>query len=383
MNLYERGDVKYPSDSNGEIKRSEWQKPIQFTLSLIGYAVGLSSIFRFPYLALNYGGGAFLIAYSIFVIFCGIPLYWMEFTLGQFTGQSPVEAFGFAPLFRGIGWSMMLVSGKISMYYNILMAWTLYYFFQSFQWKLPWNSCNNTWNTPACFCHSDKCAAVLPSQNRTSSTTEFWLHRVLELSPNINELGGINWSLCGCMLASWILTYLCLFKGIKNSGRAVCVIALLPYVFFIILVVRGATLPGAYIGLKYYFYPELEKLKSTKVWTQAGIQLFYSLGPAWGGLITLSSYNRYECKYSRDALLLPVLCGVTGILGGLAVFSVVGHLAHSMGKLDISDFTNSGPGLVFIAYPAALVYIPGASIIAVCFFALLFTLGLGSQVVSF
>ncbi|VDN98957.1 unnamed protein product [Rodentolepis nana] len=370
---------KDPKEEEEKVERSEWSKPIQFILSIIGYAVGLGNIWRFPYLVLTNGGGAFLVPYITFMLFCGIPFCFMEFTLGQFSGLSPVEAFGFAPLFRGLGWAMLLVSGMLCIYYNIVMAWVVFYFTQSFSWNLPWKSCNNSWNTPNCFTYTGMTNMSSIPPNSTSSTMEFWNHRVLETSPDISDFGGINWHLCACMAAAWVLTFLCLYKGIKTSGKVVYVTALIPYVFLTILVARGVTLPGADIGLNFYIKADWKQLKSITIWTRAAVQVFYSLGPAWGGLITMSSYNRYNRKFNWDAFILPIVCGGTSIFGGFAVFPIVGHMAYQMGSTNVSALMNTGPGLAFIVYPEALAQIPGAPIFTVCFFAMLFTLGLDSQ----
>lgn len=94
---------------------------------------------------------------------------------------------------------------------------------------------------------------------------EFWTHRVLESSADISDFGGINVHLCICMAAAWILTFICLCKGIKTSGKVVYVTALTPYLFLTILVVRGLTLPGADIGLNFYIKPDWNQLKSLTV----------------------------------------------------------------------------------------------------------------------
>ena len=82
----------------------------------------------------------------------------------------------------------------------------------------------------------------------------------------------------------------------------------------------------------------------------------------------------------RAAIILPLVCGGTSIFGGLACFSIVGHMAHQVGSTNVTALVNSGPGLAFIAYPEALAQIPGAPIFTVFFFIMLFSLGLDSQV---
>uniref|UniRef100_A0A0X3NJA5 Transporter n=1 Tax=Schistocephalus solidus TaxID=70667 RepID=A0A0X3NJA5_SCHSO len=361
-------------------KRDKWAHPIEFLLALIGYSVGLGNIWRFPYVVMRNGGGAFLIPYLFFLALSAIPLCYMEFTLGQYTGLSPVRAFDFAPFFKGTGWAMLLVSGILCIYYNIVMAWVLYYFGMSFHWDLPWKHCNNPWNTPQCFSIFDNetNGTSLPEE-MTTSTNEFWLYNVLEVSPDISVFGGINWKLFACMLAAWTATFLCLMKGIRTSGKVVYVTALLPYAFLTAILIRGVTLPGSWLGLQFYLRPDWSHLLNVGLWSNAAVQIFYSVGPAWGGLITMSSYNEVNRKYNRDAFLLPIISGATSIYGGIAIFSVIGHMVHSLGSTDVAAVMQSGPGLAFSAYPEALARLPGGAVWAVLFFAMLFTLGLDSQ----
>ncbi|VDM18904.1 unnamed protein product [Hydatigera taeniaeformis] len=382
---------EYEAASPTSTEPLDWDQPVQFILSLIGYSVGLGSIWRFPYIVMINGGGAFLVPYLIFLLFCGIPFCYMEFTLGQFTGLKDTappmsSACNGCDAIAGVGWSMLLVSGVLCIYYNIIMAWVIFYFMHSFQWQLPWISCNNSWNTPTCFSYTQTVVDIVLLRWKMwsglrCSTLEFWNHRVLEISASIDEVGGVNWNLFGCMLAAWVVTFMCLFKGIKSSGKVVYVSALAPYVFLTVLVIRGVTLPGASIGLQFYLKPHWQQLKSVKVWL-AAVQVFYSLGPAWGGLITMSSYNQVMPTHAffRDAVILSVVCGGTNIFCGLAVFSVTGHMAYQTRSKSVTSLMLTGPGLAFIAYPEALGQIPGAAIWTVLFFAMLFTLGLDSQV---
>jgi solute carrier family 6 amino acid transporter-like protein 5/7/9/14 len=97
--------------------------------------------------------GAFFIAYLVMLVFCGVPLVFMELAFGQFASLGPITVWKAAPLFKGLGYSMVLISFLVSIYYNMVTAWALHFLFTSLTSRLPWESCNNFWNTGRkCFC---------------------------------------------------------------------------------------------------------------------------------------------------------------------------------------------------------------------------------------
>ena len=153
----------------------------------------------------------------------------------------------------------------------------------------------------------------------------------------------------------------------------------------IILFGYGLSLEGAMDGVYYYITPVPEKLADIKVWNEAAVQIFYSLGPATGGLVTLASYNKFDSNCHRDALLVSFInCG-TSVFAGFAIFSILGFMAHQTGQ-DVADVVTSGSGLAFIAYPQAMSQLgtavgssPVPQIMSFLFFTMLLTLGLDSM----
>lgn len=108
-------------------------------------SVGLGNVWRFPYVAYTNGGGAFLIPYLLLLFIVGRPLYYMEMVMGQFSSRGPIKVWKCVPALKGIGFAQIITNCFLTIFYNYLMALTLYYLFASFQNPLPWSVCNPAW----------------------------------------------------------------------------------------------------------------------------------------------------------------------------------------------------------------------------------------------
>ncbi|KAK3086069.1 hypothetical protein FSP39_013029 [Pinctada imbricata] len=423
-------DSENTSQDDGEdYQRGTWSRKTDFILSVVGYSVGVSNIWRFPYLCMKNGGGAFLIPFFFFLIFCGIPLFFLELCIGQFSGVSSIFVWRICPLFQGLGYLMVIVSFLMSWYYITVLVWVLYFLYNSFFSPLPWSVCTNDWNTIYCIKTRQKINGNLSDYNGTvaalttngtisgtwnqtadlnswnaswsglavnqtttesminhsqlrTAAKEFWQYEVLRLSGGLDEPGSIQLHLFICLLLAWILVFFCLMKGVKSVGKVVYITAVLPYILLTTFLIRGLMLPGSLDGIKYYLIPDWAKLLDYQVWLEAGIQVFYSLGPAWGGLITMSSYNKFHNNCLRDALVGSLADGLTSFYAGFVIFAVLGYMAEEAG-LTIKEVADSGPGLALVAYPEAITKLPYPQVWAVMFFLMLLTLGIDSQFGTF
>uniref|UniRef100_A0A8C2Z2N5 Transporter n=1 Tax=Cyclopterus lumpus TaxID=8103 RepID=A0A8C2Z2N5_CYCLU len=361
-----------PGKKDENSRRGNWGNQIEFVLTSVGYAVGLGNVWRFPYLCYRNGGGAFMLPYFIMLVFCGIPLFFLELSFGQFASLGCLGVWKISPVFKGVGYGMMVVSTYIGIYYNVVICIAFYYFFMSMTNLLPWTYCNNPWNTPDCSgvlgggsyqlnaslanATTSLVAGLSKVVNRTKRTSpseEYWKHYVLNISDDIGNFGEVRLPLLGCLAVSWFVVFLCLIRGVKSSGKVVYFTATFPYVVLTILFIRGITLDGAINGIKYYLTPQWQKVLDAKVWGDAASQIFYSLGCAWGGLITMASYNKFHNNCFRDSIIISITNCATSVYAGFVIFSILGFMAHNL-DVPVSEVADHGPGLAFVAYPEAL-----------------------------
>ncbi|KPP62030.1 hypothetical protein Z043_119815 [Scleropages formosus] len=263
-------------------QREKWASKLDFVLSVAGGFVGLGNVWRFPYLCYKNGGGAFLIPYFIFLFGGGLPVFFLEVALGQFTSEGGITCWEkLCPIFTGIGYASIVIVSLLNVYYIVILAWGLYYLLQCFQTELPWAKCSRAWNTANCVedtvRRNKSLWLAVNATNFTSPVTEFWEHNVLSISSGIEEVGALKWDLALCLLAVWVICFFCIWKGVKSTGKVVYITATFPFVMLFVLLIRGVTLPGASEGIKFYLYPDLSRLADPEVRTCFPILLVHHL----------------------------------------------------------------------------------------------------------
>lgn len=384
--------------------RQKWGRQIEFILSSLSYAVGLGNIWRFPYLCYRNGGGAFLIPYCIMLFMCGLPLMFFELCLGQFGREGPITVWKICPLFQGIGYAMFMISFYIGCYYNVVLSWAIYYIYSSFTHTLPWTSCGEEWRSEFCKEYSSRnCTlsgglmnvtgiCIYPNMTTDdewkmlnesvsslkSPADEFFHNHVLDITGGLHDMGGFQGNIVLTLLIAWIIVYLVLIKGVETFGKAVYFTATFPYLILIVLLVRAATLPGYMDGIAFYLTPQWDKLTKASVFGEAAVQIFFSLGPCWGSLIALASYNNFNNNIFRDAFVVSLGNCLTSFFAGFVIFGIIGFMAHELG-LPVDKVAVQGAGLAFVAYPEAVARLPLSPVWSILFFAMLLTLGLGTQ----
>ncbi|XP_019961508.2 sodium-dependent neutral amino acid transporter B(0)AT2 isoform X1 [Paralichthys olivaceus] len=301
--------------------RPAWDSKFQYVLAQVGFSVGLGNVWRFPYLCHQNGGGSFMVLYVFLLLIVGVPLFFMELAAGQCIRQGSIGVWKhISPKLAGVGYSSCMVCFYVALYYNVIIAWSLFYLGNSFQYPLPWEQCplDVTTNDTV-----KECAGSSP-------TSYFWFRKALDITNSIDDSGELNPIMTGCLLAAWTIVSLAMIKGIKSSARVMYFSTVFPYVVLFIFLIRGLMLDGAIDGITYMFYPKLEIWGNVQVWRQAATQVFFALGLGYGSVIAYSSYNPVNNNCHRDALMVSGINFMTSVLASLVVFVVLGFRAKNI-----------------------------------------------------
>ncbi|KAH7975808.1 hypothetical protein HPB52_005364 [Rhipicephalus sanguineus] len=310
----------------------------------------------------------------------------------------------------------------IAIYYNVILAYALLYAYYSCFEVLPWSFCDPAWADKNCYVrganarlpcnrvdrelfetfeHANSTAkdavpvrhdgkvvmvdnitytmAFANCTNATEPATQqfFWKH-VVNLSDGIENLGGVQPKLFVCLLIAWVCIFLCVFKGIRSSGKVVLVSATVPFFILGAFLIRGVTLPGASMGLQFYFIPDWSKMLHFEVWQKAAQQVFFSLSVSQGVIICIGSYNDFRNTLYNDVYIIAVADLLVSFLAGIVVFSVLGNMAYTLGE-DVANVASGGFALAFITYPEAVTLISYPHLWAIAFFVMLFFLAIDSE----
>ncbi|WP_404436007.1 sodium-dependent transporter [Microbacterium aerolatum] len=334
-------------------KREAFGSRNVFILSAIGSAVGLGNIWRFPYVAYEGGGGAFLIPYLCALLTAGIPLLFFDYAIGhRFRGSAPLAFRRMHRAAEPLGWWQVLICVIISVYYAVIIAWAAMY---------TWFSAQLTWGP--------------------GNENDFFFGEFLQMG---DVAGGISLEFVPQvgipLLVVWVVTIVIMGFGVKRGiGAANTVLLPLLTVMFIVLVVQALFLPGAMDGLNAFFTPNWQALADPGVWASAYGHIFFSLSVAFGIMVTYSSYLKRKTDLTGSGLVVGFANSGFEILAGIGVFAALGFMAQAQ-SAQVSDVASAGIGLAFVAFPTIVSQAAGGPIIGVLFFGALTFAGLTSMI---
>lgn len=346
------------------MKRASWSGQLAFVLAAAASAIGLGNLWRFPYLAAQYGGGTFIVVYLSLVVTLGFTLMLSEIAVGRKTQQSQLTAY--SRLHRGWGFLGLLgtiVPLLIVPYYCVIGGWVLKYF--------------------VTYCRMAFCGAV-PMGEAAADSFAFFTSFI---SSNFAPFGyGTVF-----VLASALVIVLGVKNGIEKSN-----LILMPALFALAIAISVyvVCLPGTGEGLKYYLIPSMDALSVTdeagnSVFSFAQLgktilgamgQMFYSLSLAMGIMITYGSYMRKTDSIEKCVRRIEVFDTLIAVIAGLMIIPVVYMFAVKTGT-PVKEAMNAGPGLMFVTLPKVFATLGSTgNWIGLAFFALVIFAALTSAI---
>lgn len=332
-------------------QRTTWTGRKMFLAAAIGSAIGLGNIWRFPYIAYENGGGAFLLPYVVALITAGVPVLLLDYVLGhRFRGSAPLVWRRIHPKFEAIGWVQTGITFLIAIYYAVILAWAAQYTWFSIQ--LSWGSDPETFFLKE-FLHADN--------SGIQSATYL---------PSIGSL----------LMVMWIAIIAVMVAGVrKGTGALSSVFVPVLIILFLILVARAIFLPGAATGLNAFFSPRWSALLDPEVWMAAYGQIFYSLAIGFGIMMTQASYLKRRSNIGGLGAVVGLSNSAFEVLAGIGVFATLGFMAVQ-NNVPVDEVATSGIGLAFIAFPAIINNMPGGPLFGILFFGSLLIAGFTSLV---
>lgn len=330
-------------------KRENWSARSGFIIAAIGSAVGLGNIWRFPYVAYENGGGAFLIPYLVAIFAAGLPLLFLDYAVGHKFRKAPPTAYKKLMNSEVLGWWQVMVTLIIGIYYASVLSWAGSYIYYSIGQK--WGE----------------------------DTQGFFFNTYLQNADGI-AFGFVPTLFFGLVIV-WAITVFILYGGVKKGVELSNKIFIpLLVILFSILVIQALRLPGATDGLNAFFTPNWEAMTNYKVWLAAFGHIFFSLSVGFGIMLTYASYLKAKTNLTGSGMVVALANSSFEILAGIGIFAALGFMAHSAG-VPVNEVVSGGIGLAFIAFPKIISSLgAGGDLFGFLFFSSLAVAGITSMV---
>ncbi len=330
--------------------KNEWGSNLSFLLAMIGSAVGLGNIWRYPYVLYSKGGGAFFIPYIVAILIMGIPFLILEYGVGyNFKSSFPKAVKSISKKWEYLGWFLPVAVFMILIYYSAILGWDGFYVIIS-AFK-GWGADPNAYFTGS----------------------------FLQANDTLGGLGTFVPFVAIAMLVGWVIMWVISHTDLeKGLGRVSKVLVPLLFAIMIFIVLFSLTLPGAGIGLAELYNPDWSLLLNFNIWMAAFGQMIFSLSLGMSIAFTYASYTKDDSDLVSNALWVTVAnCGFENF-AAIGVFSILGYMSLQSG-VAVPDLVTQGTGLVFIVYPTVFnVLGDWASVIGPLFFFTVYLAGLTS-----
>ena len=321
-----------------KVAREQWSSKLGFILAAAGSAVGLGNIWKFPYVAGESGGAAFILLYLLCIAIIALPVLLAEILIGRTTQRNPVGAFkqlSGRPFWVAVGGMGILAGFMILSFYAVVSGWSLGYIFEAITGKFY-------------------------EFNEVGSSGAHFTDLTQSVAWNVGYFAVF-------MALTMLIVYYGVQKGIERGSK---IMMPLLFVLLIILMIRGLTLDGAEKGIDFLFNPDWSVITGKTVLVALG-QAFFTLSLGMGAMLTYGSYMSKKDSIPISAVEIIILDTLVALVSGVVIFTAVFATGES---------PNVGPGLIFHTLPIVFTKMPGGIFFAVLFFILLSIAALTSAI---
>ena len=335
-----------------ETEKSEWNSNLAFMMAMIGSAVGLGNIWRFPNVLYSNGGGSFMIPYIVSLFLLGISFVLVEYAVGfKFKKSLARILFTISKKLEPVAWFILLVVFLITTYYVCVVGWDLIYIVLSF---------TKAWG---------------------SNPDLFFTNNVLQATDSISGLFTIVPAVLASVFVIWFLAWFILKRELNDGiGKVSTILLPLLCIIVVIIVAFSLTLPGASLGYTQIFTPDWSALTNLNVWLAAFGQIVFSLSLGMAIAMTYASYLPEGSKLVDNAVLVAFSNSGFEVFNSIGIFSILGFMTLSSG-IPFNELVTSGTGLAFVVFPQVFNTMgPAAHIIAPLFFICILFAGITSVI---
>ena len=335
-----------------ETIKQEWNSNLAFMMAMIGSAVGLGNIWRFPNVLYSNGGGSFMIPYIVSLFLLGISFVLVEYAVGfRFKKSLARILFSVSKKLEPIAWFILLVVFLITTYYVCVVGWDLIYIFLSF---------TKAWG---------------------SNPDLYFTNSVLHSTDSISGIFTIVPTVLASVFAIWFLAWLILKRDLNEGiGKVSKILLPLLCIIVVVIVAFSLTLPGASVGYTQIFTPDWSALTNLDVWLAAFGQIVFSLSLGMAIAMTYASYLPEGSKLVDNAVLVAFSNSGFEVFNSIGIFSILGFMTLTSG-IPFNELVTSGTGLAFVVFPQVFnIMGPAAYIIGPLFFLCILFAGITSVI---
>lgn len=328
----------------------QWNSNITFILAMIGSAVGLGNIWRFPNVLYSHGGGSFMIPYLVSLFLLGISFVLVEYAVGfRFKTSLSKILFKVHNKLEPVAWFVLTVVFLITTYYVCVVGWDLIYVILSF--TKAWGSNPDT----------------------------FFTNTVLQSNDSISGIFTIVPSVLVAIIAIWFTTWQIIKRDLNAGiGRVSEILLPLLCIIVVVIVIYSLTLPGASIGYSQLLTPDWSALTDLNVWLAAFGQIVFSLSLGMAIALTYASYLPEGSKLVDNALIVAFSNSGFEVFNSIGIFSILGFMTLTSG-IPFNELVTEGTGLAFVVFPQVFNIMGSTSnIIAPMFFLCILFAGITS-----